>query len=64
MPKDPAEYMRAYRDTPAGKRALAKQRRAEKARKLAMRTLAHRHLAEFNELRAKYLRDIEDEERD
>lgn len=46
----PAEYMKEWRKTAAGKAALAVQKQREKAKREAVRILIERHLEEYDEL--------------
>jgi hypothetical protein len=50
MPKDLAQYMREYRDTPAGLAAMDAQKKRARARQRAYRILASKHANEFEDL--------------
>jgi hypothetical protein len=59
-----SNYMREWRQTPAGQAALAKQKRREKARARALSALAELHASEFAELLRIELVKLECEEQD
>lgn len=61
MPKDPAEYMREYRQTLGGQAQMMAQKRRAKARQMAYRKVAQLHRADFERWFAEYLRQVEEQ---